>query len=59
MKEFMRVKGVNKPYTGGIGSYVLIIMVYTVLKNKGVLGNANVGVREMLYTFANYLSKEF
>lgn len=55
----MRVKGVNKPYTGGIGSYVLIIMVYTVLKNKGVLANANVGVREMLDTFASYFSKEF
>lgn len=32
------MRKLNKPYTGGIGSYVLIIMIHGILTRKNMLG---------------------
>ena len=32
VKELLRVYDLNRPFTGGIGSYILVIMVHNILK---------------------------
>ena len=32
VKELLRVHDLNRPFTGGIGSYILVIMIHNILK---------------------------
>ncbi len=34
LKEILRVNNLNKPYTGGISSYILVILTHNILKLK-------------------------
>jgi len=35
----MRVRNLNKPYKGGIGSYVLILLIHAILSRKGIVSD--------------------
>lgn len=54
LKELLRVNELNKPYKGGIGSYVLVILVHNILKLKEVSFDEDL-MRE-LKTVAKYMS---
>lgn len=47
----------NKPYKGGMGSYVLVILTYNILKLKEVDLEDNL-MNQLKYV-ANYLTTEF
>ena len=36
LKELLRIYELNKPFSGGIGSYVLVILVHNIIKMKGL-----------------------
>jgi DNA polymerase sigma len=36
LKELLKISDLNKNYTGGIGSYALVMLIYSVLKQKKV-----------------------
>lgn len=38
-KEHMRMKSLNKPYKGGISSYVLVMLVYSILSRQNMLSS--------------------
>jgi DNA polymerase sigma len=57
LKDLLRVSDLNKPYTGGISSYVLVVLVYNILVRKSVaIDNDLAG---QIRTLATYLSTEF
>jgi len=41
LKELLKITDLNKNYTGGIGSYILIMLVYNILKMKAVNFDGN------------------
>lgn len=57
LKELLRVNGLNKPYKGGIGSYVLVILAHNILKLKNI--DFCESFLDQMKTIAKYLTTEF
>lgn len=59
----MRVRNLHKPYKGGISSYVLVMMVYIILHNKGLLKKLKKDDETNYYkfftSFCEYMAKSF
>lgn len=54
MKDLLRVSNLNKPYIGGISSYVLVVLVYNILMRKDVPIDQDLA--RQMRTVATYLS---
>jgi DNA polymerase sigma len=57
LKELLKANELNKPYRGGIGSYVLVILVHNILKLKDVDFEDN--LTSQLKAVAKYFATEF
>lgn len=57
LKELLRVNGLNKPYKGGIGSYVLVILAHNILKLKNI--DFCESFLDQMKAIAKYLTTEF
>jgi DNA polymerase sigma len=57
LKDLLRVSNLNKPYIGGISSYVLVVLVYNILMRKEVAIDQDLA--RQMRTVATYLSTEF
>ncbi len=56
-KELLRKHNLNKPFTGGISSYVLVMMIYGILKQKDVQINEN--YYKQIQKIGDFLFHEF
>ncbi|KAL7670841.1 hypothetical protein ACOME3_005760 [Neoechinorhynchus agilis] len=54
IKQLLRGKNLNTPYTGGLGSYAMVLMVIHFLLNEGDLRLFNLG--QLLYKFLRFYS---
>jgi DNA polymerase sigma len=57
LKELLRINELNKPFYGGIGSYVLVILVHNILRLKNVDLDDN--LMNQLKVVSKYLTTEF
>lgn len=57
LKEVLRVNGLNKPFTGGIGSFVLVIMVYSILHCSDHLNGKD--YFSQIMCIANFMQHDF
>lgn len=57
LKELLRVNELNKPYKGGIGSYVLVILVHNILRMKEI--DFSDDLLHQLKVITRYLITEF
>ena len=57
MKELFRRKKLNKPYRGGISSYVLVMMIYNILKFKNLCNETS--YFHQINVICEYMSQKF
>lgn len=56
-KELLKVYELNKPFLGGIGSFVLVILVHNIIKMKGIENDNN--YYQQLLEICNFMTDHF
>ena len=58
-KQLLSIYELNKPFTGGIGSYVLVILVYNIVKMKNIKVTTHDDITSTIMAVCTFMTEEF